>query len=69
MWQIRFGGLWSGWRRVGRQTGDRIARVGLTLLYVTAVPFFALIARRFDPGRPGWRDRPAPDDNTLWRQW
>lgn len=48
---------WNAWRRMGRQIGDRVAQALLVLLYLTAVPPFALLERWLKPARTGWKER------------
>jgi rubrerythrin len=43
------------WRRSGRVLGDAVAGVLLGVLYLVALPLFALVARLADPEVPGWQ--------------
>jgi rubrerythrin len=51
----RLRSAWALWRRAGRRIGDLSARTVLALVYMFALWPFALLTRRLDPDRPGWK--------------
>lgn len=70
VWQavarVRFTRAFDAWRRIGRLFGDHATRLLLGLLYLVLLPLFALIQRRRDPVRNGWkRGRRGHEMNTL----
>lgn len=46
---------WAAWRRAGRVLGERAAWWVGVALYFVVLPPFALLERRLDPERPGWK--------------
>jgi hypothetical protein len=49
--------LREGWLRTGRIFGDAVARVLLSLVYLLALPLFAIAQKISDPERTGWKTR------------
>ncbi len=54
----------EAWRRSGRMIGDVITRLLLGVVYFVSLPLIALVQRRADPDRPGWKLAP-PKPPTL----
>lgn len=69
--RVRLRQGWEAWRRAGRQLADPIARLLLGLIYVVAVPGFALLQRALDAEQPGWKRprTPSPTLDDLRRQF
>lgn len=54
---VRVTRAWDAWRRLGHRLGDRLAQAFLILLYLVAIPPFAVLQRLFEPERTGWKKK------------
>ena len=67
--RVRWQRMRDGWRRLGRLFGDLLARVLLSLVYLLALPLFALAQKLADPEEPGWKRRTLPPSSDSGRQF
>jgi rubrerythrin len=65
--RVQWTRLRDGWLRAGRILGDAVARVLLSLVYLVALPMFALAQKVSDPERTGWKRPPRrlPQSEAL----
>ncbi len=66
--KVQWTGAWRAWRRAGRRIGDLLSRAVINALYFTVVPVFALLCKRLDPARPGWKKREVSSELTDARR-
>jgi rubrerythrin len=58
--RVRIDRARQAWLRAGRLLADGLSRVLLSLVYLLALPLFALAQRLGDPERVGWKQRKLP---------
>jgi rubrerythrin len=64
LFRVRWRRMRDGWRRLGRLLGDGMARLVLSLVYLLALPLFALAQKLADPEQPGWKRRALSEDGS-----
>jgi hypothetical protein len=57
--RVRLARALAAWRSAGRVAGDLLGRAVLGVTYLVLLAPFALLVRRLDPARTGWRPPPA----------
>jgi hypothetical protein len=63
--------LWYGWKKAARAFGNLLSRTVTTLIFLVAVPVFALISKsttdplELKPETPRWVPLPPPPSNEL----
>ncbi len=63
VWKIRRQGWWQAWLRIGRELGNLMAGLWLTLIYALVVGPFAILARWMEQPATGFV--PAPETRAV----
>jgi len=61
---MRFGNVWTGWKKIAHRAAEIQALVILTVVYWIAVAPIGLVLRR-KPAPPVWRVREAAEPSSL----